>query len=130
MAALALGWRVGMAAEYLLPEEFVGSYLAARSPATCLREDDDTRPIAAYLVVQPKFFRYGYLNPLDEHSLDAMVCRATSLTMTAQGSMDVQSECFMTDRLVNKHFRFTKRAGVLHLLDVARQTNDEFEICY
>ncbi|MCD2512097.1 hypothetical protein [Comamonas endophytica] len=118
------------ATEHLLPEKFFGSYLANRSTEACLRREREGKSLPAYLVVQARYFRYGYTNPKADHSLDAMVCRATEPVVVTDDSMEVRSECFLTDQLVQRHFRFTKRAGVLRLRDLERQTEEEFEACY
>ncbi|MNY74009.1 hypothetical protein D3C86_2129380 [compost metagenome] len=81
-------------------------------------------------MVQARYFRYGYMNPQAGNSLDAMVCRATEPVVMANGGAIVRSECFLTDQLVKKHFKFTKRAGVLWLRDLERDTEEEFEACY
>lgn len=129
MGALTFG-AASAAPEYLIPDEFIGSYLANRSSPACLRQERAGQASPVYLVVQARYFRYGYMNPDAGNSLDAMVCRATEPVTAANGSAQVQSECFLTDRLVRKHFNFSKRAGVLWLRDVERQTEDEFEACY
>lgn len=129
MGALAIGG-AGAAPEHLIPEEFVGSYLANRSSESCLRQERAGQASAAYLVIQPRFFRYGYMNPQQDNSLDAMVCRATEAVAVVGDGMEIRSECFVTDRLVKRHFKFTKRAGVLWLRDLERQTEEEFEACY
>lgn len=129
LAALAFG-SAGAAPEYLLPEKFFGSYLANRSSPACLRREKAGESLPAYLVVQARYFRYGYTNSQAGNSLDAMVCRATEPVTVADDSMEVRSECFLTDQLVKRHFRFTKRAGVLWMRDLERQTEEEFEACY
>jgi hypothetical protein len=127
----ALAFSGAMAApDYLIPEEFVGSYLANRSSESCLRQERAGQATAAYLVVQPRFFRYGYMNPRQDNSLDAMVCRATEPVAVVSDGVEIRSECFMTDRLVKRHFKLSKRAGVLWLRDLERQTVEEFEACY
>lgn len=129
LGALALG-SAAAAPEYLLPERFFGSYLANRSTEACLRREREGKSLPAYLVVQARYIRYGYTNPKADNSLDAMVCRATEPVTVMEDSMEVRSECFLTDQLVQRHFRFTKRAGVLKLRDLERQTEEEFEACY
>ncbi|WP_159912828.1 hypothetical protein [Pantoea sp. 18069] len=129
IGALALG-SASAAPDYLIPDEFVGSYLANRSSESCLRRERAGLASPAYLVVQPRFFRYGYMNPEQGNSLDAMVCRATEPVVVVSDGVQVRSECFLTDRLVQRHFKFTKRAGVLWLRDLERQTEEEFEACY
>ena len=129
MGAMAFGSAVA-APEYLIPDRFIGSYLANRSSESCLRRERSGQTTPAYLVVQARYFRYGYMNPKADNSLDAMVCRATEPVILDNDSAEVQSECFLTDQLVKRHFRFTKRAGVLWLRDLDRQTEDEFEACY
>ncbi|MET1113954.1 MAG: hypothetical protein ABWY08_03215 [Comamonas sp.] len=129
LAALAFGNAVA-ASEYLFPEQFFGSYLANRSTQACLRREKEGGSLPAYLVVQARYFRYGYTNPKADNSLDAMVCRATEPVVVASDSMEVRSECFLTDQLVKRHFRFTKRAGVLWMHDLERNTEEEFEACY
>lgn len=130
LLALALGGHVAWAADYRLPDEFVGSYLATRSSTSCLRQNGADQALPVYLVVQPTQFRYGFLNPQDENSLDAMACRATHLVLAVNGSMDVKTECFAIDQLVKKRFRFTKRAGVLLLKDMEHGIEQEFEACF
>jgi len=133
VACLAvLGFANAMAAapEHLLPENFLGSYLANRSTPACLLRQQAGGSLPAYLVIQARNFRYGYTNPQADNSLDAMVCRATEPVVVAGDSMEVRSECFLTDQLVKRHFRFTKRAGVLWMRDLERQTEEEFEVCY
>jgi len=127
IAALAF---TSAGAEHLLPEQFYGSYLANRSSEACLRRERAGLSLPAYLVVQARYFRYGYTNSQADNSLDAMVCRAIEPVVATDDSMDVQSECFLTDRLVKRHFRFTKHAGVLQMRDLERQTEEEFEVCY
>lgn len=129
LGVLALGSAIA-GPEYLIPEQFFGSYLADRSAQTCRREERASRPSAAYLVIQARYFRYGYMNPQADDSLEAMVCRATEPVVIAKDSMEVRSECFLTDQLVKRHFRFSKHAGVLRLRDLERQTQEEFEACY
>lgn len=129
LLALTWGGHAAWAADYRIPDEFVGSYLATRSSTSCLRQNGADQALPVYLVVQPTQFRYGFLNPKDEHSLDAMACRATHLVLAINGSMDVKSECFAIDQLVMKRFKFTKRAGVLLLQDVEHGTEQEFEAC-
>lgn len=129
LGALVFG-AASAAPEYLFPEQFFGSYLADRSAQTCLREERAGRPSAAYLVIQARYFRYGYMNPQADNSLEAMVCRATEPVVIAKGGMEVRSECFLTDQLVKRHFRFSKHAGVLMLRDLDRETQEEFEACY
>ncbi|MEG1770517.1 MAG: hypothetical protein RR311_18725, partial [Comamonas sp.] len=70
------------------------------------------------------------MNPQQDNSLDAMVCRATEPIVVVKDGVEVRSECFLTNELVKRHFRFTKRAGVLWLRDLDRQTEEEFEACY
>lgn len=130
LLALTLACHGAWAADYRLPDEFVGSYLAVRSSTSCLRQNGADQVSPAYLVVQPMQFRYGFLNPKDENSLDAMACRATQMVLAVNGSMNVKCECFATDRLIQKHFKFTKRAGVLLLQDVEQGTEQEFEVCF
>lgn len=120
----------GAAPEYLIPEQFSGSYLANRSAQTCRRQERVACTAPAYLVIQTRYFRYGYTDPQADDSLDAMVCRATQPVVLGGDSVEVRSECFLTDRLVSRHFRFTKRAGVLWLRDLERETEEEFEACY
>lgn len=129
LGALAFG-SVSAAPDYRIPDEFVGSYLANRSSEACLRQERAGLASPAYLVVQPRFFRYGFMNPRQDNSLDAMVCRASEPVVVVGDSMEVRSECFLTDQLVKRHFRFTKRAGVLWMRDLERQTEEEFEACY
>lgn len=129
LAALAFS-SASAAPDYLIPDEFIGSYLANRSSETCLRQERAGEASPAYLVVQSRFFRYGYMNPRQGNSLDAMVCRATEPVVVVSDGVEVRSECFLTDRLVTRHFKFTKRAGVLWLRDLERQTEEEFEACY
>jgi hypothetical protein len=129
LVALACGG-ASAAPDYLIPEEFVGSYLANRSSESCVRQERAGQASPAYLVVQPRFFRYGYMNPQQDNSLDAMVCRATEPVVNVADGVEIRSECFLTDRLVKRHYRFTKRAGVLWLRDLERQTEEEFEACY
>ncbi|QKV53410.1 hypothetical protein [Comamonas antarctica] len=118
------------APEHLIPEEFFGSYLAERSAHTCRRDERQTPASPAYLVIQARYFRYGYMNPEADNSLDAMVCRATEPVALDKEGMEVHSECFLTDRLVKRHFRFSKSAGVLMLRDLDRKTQEQFEACY
>lgn len=129
MGALAFA-SAGAAPEYLLPEQLFGSYLANRPAPTCLRRERAGRPSPAYLVIKAQYFRYGYMNPQADDTLDAMVCRATEPVVVDSDSVEVQSECFLTDQLVKRHFRFTKRAGMLWLRDLERGTQEEFEACY
>ncbi|MBS7778761.1 hypothetical protein [Acidovorax sp. CCYZU-2555] len=129
MAWLAFG-SASAAPDYLIPDEFIGSYLANRSSEACLRQERAGQATPAYLVVQSRFFRYGYMNPQQDNSLDAMVCRATEPIVVVKDGVEVRSECFLTNELVKRHFRFTKRAGVLWLRDLDRQTEEEFEACY
>ncbi len=129
MALLAFG-SVSAAPDYLIPDEFIGSYLANRSSESCLRQERAGQATPAYLVVQSRSFRYGYMNPQQDNSLDAMVCRATEPIVVVKDGVEVRSECFLTNELVKRHFRFTKRAGVLWLRDLDRQTEEEFEACY
>ncbi|MEG0002615.1 MAG: hypothetical protein RSC66_02340 [Comamonas sp.] len=129
IGALALG-SVGAAPEHLIPEEFVGSYLANRSSEACLRQERAGLASPSYLVVQPRFFRYGFMNPQQGNSLDAMVCRASEPVVVVSDGVEVRSECFLTDQLVKRHFKFSKRAGVLRMRDLERQTEEEFEACY
>lgn len=128
MAALAFG-NVSAAPDYLIPDEFIGSYLANRSSESCLRQERAGQATPAYLVVQARFFRYGFMNPQQDNSLDAMVCRAIEPVVVVDGGVEVQSECFLTDRLVKRHFKLTKRAGIIWLRDLDRQTEEEFEAC-
>ncbi len=128
--AMALGCHAAWAVDYRIPDEFAGSYLATRSSASCLRQQGADQASPVYLVVQSMQFRYGFLNPKDGNSLDAMVCRPTHLVLAVNGRMDVKSECFAIDKLVKKHFKFTKRAGLLLLQDVELGTEEEFEVCY
>lgn len=130
MGVLAFACSVAAEGDYRIPEEFVGSYLAARSSTTCLRQDSVGQSSPVYLVVQSRLFRYGFLNTDEDNSLDAMACRATEFVLAINGSMEVQSECFMIDRLIKKRFKFTKSAGVLRLQDLDRQTEDKFAACY
>lgn len=130
LAASGLANAVAATSEHLLPEKFFGSYLANRSSQACLRREKAGESLPAYLVVQARYFRYGFTNPQADNSLDNMVCRATEPVVVADNSMEVRSECFLTDQLVNRHFRFTKRAGVLWMRDLERQTEEEFEACY
>lgn len=129
LAALAF-ISAGAWGEHLLPEQFYGSYLANRSSPACLQRERAGKSLPVYLVVQPRYFRYGYTNPQADNSLEAMACRAIAPVVVSDDSMEVQSECFLTDRLVKRHYRFTKHAGVLQLLDLERQTEEEFEVCY
>lgn len=129
LSALALG-SASAAPEHLLPEQFFGSYLANRSSEACLRREREGKALPAYLVVQARYFRYGYTDPKADNSLDAMVCRAIEPVVETEGSMEVRSECFLTDQLVKRHFRFTKHAGVLRMRDLERNTEEEFEMCY
>ena len=129
IGTLALGGATA-APDYLFPEEYIGSYLANRSSESCLRQERAGLATPAYLVVQARSFRYGYMNPQQDNSLDAMVCRATEPIVMVKDGVEVRSECFLTDKLVKRHFKFTKRAGVLWLRDLERQTEEEFEACY
>lgn len=129
IGALALG-SVSAAPEHLIPEEFVGSYLANRSSEACLRQERAGLATPAYVVIQQRSFRYGFMNPLQGNSLDAMVCRASEPVVVVSDGVEVRSECFLTDQLVQRHFKFSKRAGVLRMRDLDRQTEEEFEACY
>jgi len=129
VGSLAFG-AVAAAPEYLIPSEYIGSYLANRSSEACMRQEQAGQASPVYLVVQARYFRYGYMNPQAGNSLDAMVCRATEPVVLANGGAQVHSECFLTDQLVKKHYKFTKRAGVLWLRDLERDTEEEFEACY
>lgn len=130
LAASGVATAVAATPEHLFPEKFFGSYLANRSSQACLLREKAGESLPAYLVVQARYFRYGYTNPQADHSLDNMVCRATEPVIVADDSMEVRSECFLTDQLVKRHFRFTKRAGMLWMRDLERQTEEEFEACY
>lgn len=129
VGAFVLG-AAGAAPDYLMPDELIGSYLANRSSEACLRQEQAGQASPVYLVVQARYFRYGYMNPQAGNSLDAMVCRATEPVVITHGVAHVHGECFLTDQLVKKQFTFAKRAGVLWLRDLERDTQEEFEACY